>query len=462
MIKAYDCDVVVVDSGVDCAHPELNSAVIQGISASVSGMKEGCDDVLGHGTAICGIIHRHVPNAKILMIKIIDGLTDDIKEDKLINILDFIYENVECSIVNLSLGLNLVQDSHQLYQICDKLKKKGIATISAFDNSGAISYPAVFDCVYGVVAHEACLKIDEIMFCNSNMVNLCACGKAQRVLWKDASYIISGGNSYACAHATGVILKVKMEKRQWDIAEIIQKVARHRLEFAVNALGNRKPPCDHYKKVALYPFNKEMHSLVRFEDTLSYEIIDIYDAKYSVHVGAFTNLLLGLSNAKDHRIRNIKDIEWDSFDTLVVGHTRKMLDVASAHVIASDELIREALRKNKNVYSFDDYREIIEAEKYSGNYFCPTIEYGEEFRKYTLPFGKLYKISTPVLGVFGTSSKQGKFTLQLILRQLLLQNGYTVAQLGASLPLICWAWMLAIILDMVPKRLAMRLIVFPI
>ena len=52
MIKAYDCDVVVVDSGVDCAHPELNSAVIQGISASVSGMKEGCDDVLGHGTAI--------------------------------------------------------------------------------------------------------------------------------------------------------------------------------------------------------------------------------------------------------------------------------------------------------------------------------------------------------------------------------------------------------------------------
>ncbi len=432
MIQTYEYDVVVVDSGVDCTHPELCSAAIEGLVVGVSGIRDGCKDIFGHGTAVCGIIHKHAPNAKILMIKIINDFADGVEEDQLILILNFIYENVKCSIINLSLGLNLIQDSHQLYQICSMLKKKGITIIAAFDNSGAISYPAVFDCVYGVEACDACAKTDEIIVCNSNVVNLCAYGKAQRVLWRNSSYIISGGNSYACAHATGVILKEHMEKPQWSISDIIEKISRGQLEFTVSALSYRKPPCAQYKRVALYPFNKEMHSLVRFENALSYEIVDIYDTKYSVRVGAYTNSLLGIFNEKDHKIRNINDIEWDSFDTLVVGHTGKISDVASVHVIASEDLIKEALRKNKNVYAFDDYMDKIELEENSGCYYSPAINYKKELCSCILPFGKLYKVSTPVLGVFGTSSKQGKFTLQLILRQLFLKKGYTVAQLGSE------------------------------
>lgn len=44
----------------------------------------------------------------------------------------------------------------------------------------------------------------------------------------------------------------------------------------------------------------------------------------------------------------------------------------------------------------------------------------------------LYRISKPVVGVFGTSSKQGKFTLQLKLRELLLSRGYNVGQIGTE------------------------------
>ena len=37
-----------------------------------------------------------------------------------------------------------------------------------------------------------------------------------------------------------------------------------------------------------------------------------------------------------------------------------------------------------------------------------------------------------MLGVFGTSSQQGKFTLQLIIRDLLLKAGYSVGQIGSE------------------------------
>ncbi len=432
MIKTYEYDVVVVDSGVDCAHPELCLATIEGLVVDASGIRDGCMDILGHGTAVCGIIHKHAPEAKILMIKIINDLADGIEEGQLFFILNYIYDNVKCSIINLSLGLNLVQDGHQLYQICLKLKKRGIAIIAAFDNSGAISYPAVFDCVYGVEACDACAKTDEIIVSNSNIVNLCAYGKAQRVLWRNASYTISGGNSYACAHATGVILKAQLENPQWSISDIIEKISHSRLEFTVSTSFNRKPPCDQYKRVVLYPFNKEMHSLVRFENHLSYKIVDIYDTKYSVRVGAYTNTLLGIFNEKNHKIRNINNIEWDSFDTLVVGHTGKISDVANDRVIASEDLIKEALRRNKNVYAFDEYKNRVELAENFGRYFSPTMDFKKELIGCMQPFGKLYKISTPVLGIFGTSSKQGKFTLQLILRLLFLKKGYTVAQLGSE------------------------------
>ena len=44
----------------------------------------------------------------------------------------------------------------------------------------------------------------------------------------------------------------------------------------------------------------------------------------------------------------------------------------------------------------------------------------------------LEAVTVPVLGVFGTSSQQGKFTVQLVLRRLLLQMGYKVGQIGTE------------------------------
>jgi len=47
-----------------------------------------------------------------------------------------------------------------------------------------------------------------------------------------------------------------------------------------------------------------------------------------------------------------------------------------------------------------------------------------------VPFGKLYKNDIPILGIFGTRSKQGKWSLQMELRKRLLADGYVVGLLG--------------------------------
>ncbi|MBE5965651.1 MAG: DUF1611 domain-containing protein, partial [Lachnospiraceae bacterium] len=47
-------------------------------------------------------------------------------------------------------------------------------------------------------------------------------------------------------------------------------------------------------------------------------------------------------------------------------------------------------------------------------------------------FGKLYRMTKLIVGVFGTSSKQGKYTLQLMLRKRFVQMGYNIGQIGTE------------------------------
>lgn len=92
----------------------------------------------------------------------------------------------------------------------------------------------------------------------------------------------------------------------------------------------------------------------------------------------------------------------------------------------------QCLENNVNAYCFDD----IGTEKYIQLFhkkglqlYIPSckIDLAEQYK-----FGKLYCITQPILGIFGTSSIQGKFTLQLQLRKLFLANGYKIEQIGTE------------------------------
>mgnify|MGYP003305124490 CR=1 FL=1 len=118
-------------------------------------------------------------------------------------------------------------------------------------------------------------------------------------------------------------------------------------------------------------------------------------------------------------------INWNEFDTLIIGHTRDLFN----NIIKSNSmlnlLLSQAAALNKNVFSFDQFTQPF---KTVPSFISPPV-----FQEYApLPFGKLYHISKPVLAVFGTSSQQGKFSLQLTLRKKLSSLGYKVGQLGTE------------------------------
>jgi len=153
--------------------------------------------------------------------------------------------------------------------------------------------------------------------------------------------IVGSGNSYACAHITGIL------SEHLQNFSINARLLLERLSSGVIHIDNhcfdakwKHSPISEYKKAVLFPFNKEMHSIIRFQDLLSFEIIDVYDLRYSARVGSSTNDILHIDEYRDFIIRNIAEIDWDSFDTFILGHTGEL-----AHITNKPNLAKELIQK---------------------------------------------------------------------------------------------------------------------
>ena len=378
----------------------------------------------GHGTAIYGIIRKCIDIAEIINIPFNYDI-DNGGETHLIQILTEITKLSDINIINLSLGCNICNKFDELYNICKNLTDKGVIIVSAFDNAGAISYPAAFENIIGVVSSRFCNNVDEFDYIDDNVVNIGAKGNPQRILWSSPQYMILGGSSFACAHVTVQIAKWMIEgiRTYKDILNKFQSIAVRKYASRQIKNKNREIPFT-IKRAALFPFNKEMHSLIRFIDDLSFNIIDIYDSKYTLRVGATTDhLLKDNKNIVSYIIKDIEKIIWDNIDTLILGHTDELLNVTNNTNIR-DELIKNAVKNNVNIFSFDP---ILLSELKNSYFPSVTTDVLQPHR-----FGMLYHIAKPVLGIFGTSSQQGKFTVQLILRKLLIKEGYSIGQIGTE------------------------------
>jgi uncharacterized NAD-dependent epimerase/dehydratase family protein len=420
--------IVVLDSGVRFDHPKLKEKIISGYgleydSDTKSVIKtENFSDSNGHGTAVASILSQRLPgDCGITMVKIF-GDDMSMPEESFCGILEYIRDNESCGVLNLSLGLTLCHDIERLRSVCKEISGKGTIIVSAFDNCGAISYPAAFDFVIGVDGADDIFSGSEYEWIDSSIVNIRAKGGLSRLAWVKPDYIIAGGTSFACAYATAIIAcqlsSHAIEANAGLSAELRKRASARR----AMPLRNPRPikPDFIIRRAATFPFNKEIHSLLRFSSLLGFEIDGAYDERHSGKVGASLNALLETRDAPDMVVRNIDDISWDSIDTLILGHADKLENIVKKNLAL--DLVNEALLRKKSVYSFDPVRECK-------GVFTPIIDEGHV--PYEL-MGKLNIIGKPVLGVFGTSSRQGKFTLQLALRDKLQKKGYDVRQIGTE------------------------------
>ena len=419
--------ITIVDSGVRCDHPAYQGDCIKGFTYLGNGeVSEDFTDTYGHGTAVYGIIRKTLEYADILNIRI-PNIEMGIDSDTLCSLLNYIADSVETDLLNLSLGVCIVDNLAKLRQACNRLEEKNVIIVSAFDNSGAISYPAAFSNVIGVTTGNQCHKPTDFEYQENEIVNLAAMGSMQRLNWLAPDYLFLGGNSFACAHTT-VQAAFYMSKGFYIKKAILS-------QFQKKSVTVRKAPPTCIEpmqlfpitRAVLFPFCKEMHSLLRFRDLLTFDIADIYDIKYSATIGANTRILMQDPDVPEFIIKNIEKIDWESFDTLILGHMQKLSSLIEQQGFFYN-IIKEAIFRQKKIVAFDDLSEVCIAYPNALIYY-PKVD---RHNLPSTPFGKLYRSSKPTIGVFGTSSRQGKFTLQLTLRRILLQRGYHIAQLGTE------------------------------
>ncbi|MCW3108742.1 MAG: glycogen branching enzyme2C GH-57-type2C archaeal, partial [Segetibacter sp.] len=167
------------------------------------------------------------------------------------------------------------------------------------------------------------------------------------------------------------------------------------------------------KRAAIFKYNKEFYSLLRFQELSPYtlqvvfdEVISLEDAAEYMHNKA----------TKIPVVNEIDKIDTFDFDVLILTCALNF----ETEVAFFKALMRNALKKDIPVLSlYDDvlqYDIFDGAEVNENNFYRIGLPFQEN-----LPTSMLSPEDCPknVLGVFGTDTVQGKFTTQLYLREAL-------------------------------------------
>lgn len=412
--------LAILDSGVRIDHPAFINKTINGFSLRVDGnsvkRNEEFNDNIGHGTAIFYLIDKFTDNVEITNIKIYD-LNLELMQRDLEILLDYIYQNYDYDVINISMGFISCGNVTNLQRICDAFYAKGTIIVSAFDNNGAVSFPAALNNVVGVDGQE---NIKDYVYVENSIINIIGRLENVRVAWLKPDYIIVKGNSFLCAKISAMAAQILQDLGTFDLRKIcidkyqFQVPADNHIPFSIN-------------KASIFPFNKEIHAIARFERLLNFDIIDYYSVRITGYVGRkISDILSDCDNSKI--IKDINAIDWDKFDTLILGHTGELSRLTKSDY--NSILVNKALEKGKKVYSFDDITTVIDDRRNLQNskIYFPKIDSTNIKKR----LGKLYKTSKPILAVIGTNSRQGKFSLQLMLREKFMKLGYKVGQIGTE------------------------------
>ena len=423
--------IAVIDSGLDSEHSFLGNGLKEFYDVNEGGVERQNIpvDSNGHGTACTYIIHRCIQEYELYIYKVFD--------ENLVTNTEYLIQALEhCKIcrpdiINLSLG-TLKNDS-RLQRICEELDDSGCILIAAASEDLFIeTWPANYKSVIKVTGD---IEKKDMQYAEEkeNQLELFLYSGPQRVAWKDGKYNIAYGNSFACARATGEIagiIKRIQSKNKQMILEYIKENCERRVK-AENFSG-RKIDYSELKKAAIYPFNKEMHSIFRFRDYLPFEIEKVIDLPFLGNVNKDAGQVIGEEDSGIIIESNFNTVINDTIDTVILG------DLSELSRVYKKDLVKKyseaAFEKGKNVISIellkeDTYREL---KKISEKYHCMFQCLNDFIQKQTTDIKYGMGTDKPVVSVFGTGPKAGKFTVQLQLKYALEKVGYRVSNISTE------------------------------
>lgn len=441
--------VAIIDSGIETEHPKIGR-VAGGIGLTVKSGERVIQqpdhaDCAGHGTACAGIIHKKAPDAELYSICIFDE-TLSADGHALVAAIQWATEQ-GVDVVNLSLGTTDAAYKEVISEACQCAVEAGIVLIAAEHNDGVPSYPANLPDVIGVTGGKIYDRYG-YYYRPGNTIECVARGDEQRVCWKDGREIMISGTSYAAPHITGIVALIREAYPNAILKEVREILRANALEERIEGISNaatqiapsfpdsflEQSDNDWIKKAALYPYNKEMHALVRFRDLLHFEITAVADPVGKGLVGRDPGEAIGTESTGLKVVPNLQKALRDA-DTLILGYVDQLGRISKRDLLR--ESIQTALDQGVHVFSFLQvpagiYGDLYaQARKKGLRIVYPSISMGE-VQNILQKDQKSTPVDVPVLGVFGTSSQQGKFTLQLALRRKLIQMGYKVGQIGTE------------------------------
>ena len=446
--------VALLDSGVDACHPKIG--VLSG-SVGLNLDSQGCviatsdcDDLAGHGTACAGLVRAVAPNADLYSVRLFDSsLIVDGKV--LIAALKWAID-MEMEVVNMSLGTTEICYRDELHVLCRQAVDAGIVLVAAGHNEGIESYPSSLPEVVGVGAGRVYGRY-EYVYVPGAPLECLARGDKQRLCWLDGREIMSGGTSFAAPRISGLIALIKEEFPEADLDLVRQILHKNAVQLAekqntvsatqvgVGTTLSAVPRAsattiDWIGKAVLYPYNKEMHGLIHFSDQLSFDVVGVVDPPGKGLVGRDAGEAIGAPLANCRISPDLSaTLANASADTLILSYVDQLGRIGKRDSLR--ESIEVALDCGVHVYSLskvpeDPYGDLYLKAKQRGlNIHYPTVSINEAMEIIRSPSNSA-PVNVPILGIFGTSSQQGKFTAQLALGQQLKKIGYRISQVGTE------------------------------
>jgi subtilisin len=201
--------VAIIDSGVEGDHPAVGGRLVRSVRVEMEDgkgtvLEEPAPlDVVGHGTACAGIIHKLAPEAELTSVRVL-GANNKASGLAFAYALDWVIDQ-RFEVANLSLSSKSEDLFATFHDLVDRAYfARCMLVCSASNAPGQASYPAVFSSVVSVASHD--IPDPWTFFYNPRPpVEFGAWGVDVPVPWRNGSVMVGTGNSFAAPHMAGLI-----------------------------------------------------------------------------------------------------------------------------------------------------------------------------------------------------------------------------------------------------------------
>lgn len=428
--------IAIIDSGINNeVFPDIKIKQVRFYGHAA--IEETPTDYLGHGTAVVSCLYSKYPEAEYY--SLCPGIDEEGNTDPIIeayDIADAINYAVEKEVdfINISMGTTDFSNRKCVDDAMQLAFDKGIVVVVSAPNESFPSLP--WGCKGALKVRESrgngyTVTVREDDFGIKNFVVSC---QLFRVTTREGKKIFAHGNSYAAVWLTSLLIEKSEECGSRNSNQLMQEIVEAEDKNAVedviqqkydvvNEIPELKGVQYAGKKLILYSWTKEMHSIVRGTKHEGYEIVAAVDLFKKGNVGKDIGLLSHYTEYGVKVMANINEVDAKA-DVLVIGYLDQISKYDEKFTL---EYILDYNLKNLGlqVFSFTPVE-----EKWSEAYQAAGLSIQTPFVFDVTNCNKILEnvhafipVKKPVLGVFGTSSKQGKFTLQLAIREKLRERG---------------------------------------